>query len=185
MGICPYSSKTMRGKKSTNGRYVAAIIALVSLCFVGFVYAGKTKQTQADVLPVPRFVTLASNEVNLRVGPGVRYPIKLVFKKEGLPVEIIKEFDVWRQIRSFDGEKGWVHQSLLSGKRGVIIKGAEETIYKDPGYNAKPVVKLEQGVIAALGGCHMDWCQLKVAGYKGWIEKQNIWGVYPDEIVAK
>ncbi len=102
-----------------------------------------------------------------------------------MPVEIIKEFDVWRQIKSFGGEIGWVHQSLLSGRRSAIIKDIKETIYKDPSYNAKPVVKLERGVVASIEGCDIDWCELKVAGYKGWVEKENIWGAYPEEVIVK
>ncbi len=174
-----------RGSYKQNYLYVIAIIVLVSLCCAGFIYAGKTKDENSEELPIPRFVTLSAKKVNVRIGPGVRYPITLVFKKDGLPVEIIKEFDVWRQIQSFDGEKGWVHQSLLSGRRSVIIKDIKETIYKNPNYNAKPVVKLELGVIASMEKCNSSWCKILVAGYEGWVEKKHIWGVYPEEIISE
>src|SRR5690606_30718590 len=102
----------------------------------------------ASTLPVPRFVTLATDEVNLRTGPGLRYPVKLVIKRSGLPVEIIREFDIWRQVRDVDGEEGWVHKSMLSGRRSVIVRGQMQTLLRDPKAEALPVAKLEPGVIA-------------------------------------
>lgn len=132
-------------------------------------------------LPVPRFVTLSVDEINVRTGPGVRYPIKFVFRKDGLPVEIVHEYDVWRQIRDKDGDGGWVHKTMLSGRRSVIITGRTQTLVRKPDDAAKPVVKLEPGVIADLSTCRGDWCSLKIAGYNGWTKRANLWGVYPDE----
>src|SRR6185312_10752109 len=90
------------------------------LCFWA-ISAPAAEEENSTQLPVPRFVTLNTDEVNLRTGPGLRYPVQLVLKKDGLPVEIVKEFDVWRQITDKDGDKGWVHKSMLSGKRAVIV----------------------------------------------------------------
>jgi SH3-like domain-containing protein len=135
-------------------------------------------------LPVPRFVTLSVDEVNVRTGPALKYPIKFIIRKDGLPVEIVREFDVWRQIRDVDGDGGWVHKSMLSGKRAVIIRGkTEQRLLKKPDENARPVVKLEPGVIASLGKnmCKGAWCDVKVQGYNGWIKRDDVWGVYPDE----
>lgn len=141
-------------------------------------------------LPVPRFVTLGSDEVNLRAGPGVRYPAKLVLRREGLPVRIVKEFDVWRQVQDKEGDEGWVHKSLLSGKRAVIIEGvagsgAVQTLLRKPDPAARPVVKLEPGVIAGLDRCEKDWCRLTIASYKGWIPRARVWGVLPGETFEK
>jgi len=143
------------------------------------------EEAAAPQLPVPRFVTLNADEVNLRTGPGLRYPVRVVLKKDGLPVQIIKEFDVWRQIADKDGDEGWVHKSLLSGRRAVIISGPTQTLLKKPDEGAKPVVKLEPGVIAGLDRCDKEWCYLKVASYKGWLKRENVWGVYPDEKFTK
>lgn len=140
------------------------------------------KETQ---LPVPRFVTLGVDEVNLRTGPGLRYPIKLIVRKDGLPVEITREFDVWRQIRDVEGDEGWVHQSMLSGRRAVVIKGHVQALLKKPDESAPPVVKAEPGVIGALEACEGKWCQVDVAGYEGWIKRDDIWGVYPDEKIEE
>jgi len=135
----------------------------------------------AESLPVPRYVSLATGEVNLRTGPGMRYPVKLVVRKSGLPVEIVREFDVWRQVRDIDGDEGWVHKSMLSGRRSVVVKGQVQTLMRKPAAEAKPVAKLEPGVVARLQTCRGSWCQISVGGYDGWLKKETIWGVYPDE----
>jgi SH3-like domain-containing protein len=132
-------------------------------------------------LPVPRFVTLSVDEVNVRTGPALKYPIKFIIRRDGLPVEIMREFDVWRQIRDKDGDSGWVHKSMLSGKRAVIIKETVQPVLKKPDESARPVVKLEPDVIASLQKCKGAWCAVKVQSYEGWIKRSGIWGVYPDE----
>ncbi|TAL27090.1 MAG: hypothetical protein EPN97_18195 [Alphaproteobacteria bacterium] len=132
-------------------------------------------------LPVPRFVTLSVDEVNVRTGPALKYPIKFIIRRDGLPVEIMREFDVWRQIRDKDGDIGWVHKSMLSGKRAVIIKETVQPLLKKPEESARPVVKLEPDVIASLQKCKGDWCAVKVQSYEGWIKRSGIWGVYKDE----
>lgn len=135
----------------------------------------------AQPLPVPRFVTLGPDEVNLRTGPGIRYPIRLVIRKQGLPVEVVREFDVWRQVRDKDGDEGWVHKSMLSGRRSVVVNGSTQVVLRKPEDGARPVVRLEQGVIATLDTCEASWCRLSVGGYDGWIKRDVIWGVYPNE----
>lgn len=134
---------------------------------------------------VARFATLDSREVNVRTGPGTRYPIKFILSRDELPVEIVKEFDIWRQIRTEQGDEGWVHKSLLAARRSVIIKDGPETLLKKPHAGATPLVKLETGVIARLDRCDGEWCYLKVAGYKGWVRRGHVWGVYKDETFDK
>lgn len=132
-------------------------------------------------MPVPRFASLAADEVNVRTGPNLRYPIKWILTKEGLPVEIVREFDTWREIRDIEGGTGWVHKSLLSGKRTVVVQGHMRTIYKKASVDSRPVAKLEPGVVADIDLCEETWCRLKAAGYKGWLRREHVWGVYPDE----
>ena len=139
------------------------------------------KGFNASNLPVPRFASLASGEVNLRTGPGLRYPIRLILTKDALPVEIIREFDTWREIRDADGDTGWVHKSLLSGRRTGLVFGAMRTVYKKNSADARPVVKLEPGVIVDIDHCEQTWCYIKIAGYKGWIRRDGIWGIYANE----
>lgn len=135
-------------------------------------------------LPIPRFVSLKPSEVNVRTGPGTRYPIQWVYRREGMPVEIIEEFDLWRKIRDVEGTAGWVHKTMLDGKRSVIIKSKDaRTLRSTPAANARPVLKAEPMVTARLVECEKDWCRLQVSGRKGWLEKKYLWGIYADEII--
>lgn len=135
-------------------------------------------------MPVPRFVSLKSDEVNVRTGPGTRYPIAWVYRREGLPVEVIEEFDMWRKISDSEGTTGWVHKTMLEGKRNVVIKGKKAQIVRtDHEKDAKPLLKVEPTVIARLIECTKTWCRIQVDAHKGWIEKTNIWGVYRDEVI--
>jgi len=101
----------------------------------------------ASGLPVPRFVALRSDEVNLRAGPGTRYPIDWVYKRRELPVEILREFEVWRLVQDSDGVKGWVHQATLTGRRSFIVTGGDATLRRDAQDTAAPVAILKPGVI--------------------------------------
>lgn len=133
-------------------------------------------------LPLPRFVSLKSDEVNVRTGPGTRYPIQWVYRRSGMPVEIIEEYDLWRKIRDSEGNGGWVHKSMLEGKRNIMINSKEARVVRiDPEPQAKPILKAEPKVVARLMECQQDWCRIQISGRKGWIEKKYIWGVYASE----
>ncbi len=155
------------------------------LALLLFLYAAVpmalAKDADKKALLVPRFVTLATDEVNMRTGPGMRYPIRMVIRKEGLPVEVIREFDIWRQVRDAQGDEGWVHQSMLSGRRAVILKKQVQPLLEKPKAEARPVARLEPGVVASLKSCNEDWCQISVAQFEGWVSRQALWGVYPQE----
>ena len=134
-------------------------------------------------LPLPRFASLRADEVNLRSGPGERYPIDWVLTKKGLPVEIVQEFDVWRKIRDADGSVGWVHQRMVTGARTVIVTGAVRTLHADPDDAAPAVARAEPGVVARLLECHGAWCRIEAQDIKGWLRRSEVWGVYADEAV--
>ena len=132
-------------------------------------------------LPIPRFASLRSDEVNVRTGPGARYPVDWVFKRKSMPVEIVAEYENWRKIRDWQGASGWVHQSLLTGKRGFIIPAKPANLLKTPATSAEVVAKLEPEVTGEIRSCAGDWCRVKVAGVSGWIERTGMWGVYKSE----
>ena len=133
-------------------------------------------------LPIPRFVTLAAEKVFVRTGPALRYPIKWVYQRERLPVEIIQEFDTWRKIRDMDGDDGWVHQSLLSGDRSAIVKGeANLAVRKDAETDGRIIAWLEPNVVTAVEACHGAWCEIAADGYKGFAERKFLWGIYDSE----
>ena len=132
---------------------------------------------------LPRFATLRAGEVNLRTGPGERYPIDWVLIRKGLPVEIVEEFDVWRKIRDFQGSEGWVHQRMLTGARNVLVEGGIRVFHAEPDAASPPVARAEAGVVARLIECRGPWCRVEAQGIKGWLKRDEVWGVYPDESV--
>lgn len=133
-------------------------------------------------LPIPRFVTLAAEKVFVRTGPALRYPIKWVYQREHMPVEIIQEFDTWRKIRDMDGDDGWVHQSLLSGERAIVVKGERPlAVRKDAADEGRILAYLEPNVVAAVAACSGAWCEVEADGYKGYAERKFLWGIYDSE----
>jgi len=158
-----------------------AVIAL--LLVFGALLPARAEEniTNPSGLPIPRFVSLKSDEVNARSGPGMRYPIQWVYRKENLPVEVIEEFDHWRKIRDFNGETGWVHKGMTDGRRYAIVREDVVVLRDDPKLDSAPMVRVSQGVVARLLACEAEWCRLQVAGHKGWTKKDSIWGIYKDE----
>jgi SH3-like domain-containing protein len=146
----------------------------------------------ASGLPVPRFVSLKSDRVNLRTGPGTDYPTSWVFRRAGLPVEILNEFESWRQVRDSEGTTGWVLQSLLSGRRTALVSPWEikagnpppqVTVRNDDSDKARAVAIVEAGVIANIGKCDGRWCQVSIDEFRGYLPQKQLWGIYPNETV--
>lgn len=135
-----------------------------------------------DKLPVPRFVSIKFNEVNVRTGPAKDCPIEWVFIKKGEPVEIIAEYEEWRKVRDIKGEGGWAHASVLSGNRFVVIVANNlAPLLSAPEKYDKIIAKLSPDLRCSLKKCKHDWCMVECKNYKGWIPKKHIWGVYPEE----
>ncbi|MEQ1652460.1 MAG: SH3 domain-containing protein [Hyphomicrobium sp.] len=143
-------------------------------------------------LPVPRFVSLKSDRVNMRNGPGTDYPTGWVYRRAGLPLEVIKEFEGWRQVRDADGAEGWVLQSFLSGRRtGLVLpwerKASTTTpivaVFSSDSASSGVVANVEAGVIANLHSCDGRWCRVSIEQYNGYIEQKKLWGVYDGEVV--
>ncbi len=162
----------------------------MGLVVVGWLGAGAALAQTASPsgLPLPRFVSLRAEEVNLRSGPGVRYPIDWVITKRDLPVEIIAEFDTWRKIRDHQGSDGWVHQTMLAGRRTVLVSGPAGTqrrLRRTDKDDAASVAMLEAGVIGRLLQCprNGEFCRIEVEGYQGWLRRDEIWGIYRAEFI--
>jgi SH3-like domain-containing protein len=133
-------------------------------------------------LPLPRFVSLASGEINLRAGPGRQYPIEVVYRRQSMPVEVIDEFENWRRIRDWEGTVGWVHGSLLSGRRTLRVLGEElVALRRAPREDAPLVAQVEPGVIGELERCDGGWCQATLGGFEGWLRRQDFYGTLPKE----
>ncbi len=148
---------------------------------------GATSYAQEDVfnssgLEIPRFVSLKKNKVFVRTGPALRYPIKWVYKRGGQPVEIVQEFDTWRKVKDVDGEEGWIHQSLISGRRtGVVASKDSVAMFKKPNEASKTLALIEPENIVRLESCADTWCAVEIKGFSGYLKRNFIWGVYENE----
>lgn len=145
------------------------------------------RQLGKSGLPLPRFVSLKTDKVNVRRGPSSEHGVSWVFNRRELPVEIVAEFDHWRRVRDADGEEGWIYQSLLAGRRTAMIAPWRQdnnvSMLSQPDKNAAKVALVRGGVVGRINSCNGDWCSLNVEGYEGWIEQAMLWGVYPGESI--
>ena len=132
-------------------------------------------------LPVPRFVSLKSDIVNMRVGPGHEYPLQWVYVRKNLPVKVISEFNAWRKVIDHEGETGWVHGQLVSSKRYGIITNTNAKLRADPNQKASVTAIAEAGVLMEVQYCEGQWCRLGTDNAKGWLERRQFWGVLPNE----
>ncbi len=137
----------------------------------------------ADTLPLPRFVSLKSAKVNLRTGPGTRYPIDWVYQRRWLPVEIIAEFDNWRRVRDSEGVVGWVHRALLSGRRSALVAPPERIFRRAPETGVPALFRAESGVLVEIISCDGAWCQVAHGDTEAWTKQGGLWGVYPGEVI--
>jgi SH3-like domain-containing protein len=175
-------------------RLVIIILTIISfptiatLSAIAPVYAqGAAKG--ASGLPLPRFVSLKSKKVNIRIGPSTDYAVSWMYMKSGTPMEIIQEYDNWRRVRDADGTEGWVNQALLSGERTAVaapwMRGKGQDIYvnmrRDAQTSSNVVAKLQPGVQLNIQECNGDWCHAEANGTEGWVAQAEVWGVYPGE----
>jgi len=132
-------------------------------------------------LPLPRFASLRANKVHLRTGPGIRYPVDWIFVQRNLPIEIVAEFENWRKVRDFQGTEGWVHSSMLSGKRTAIVTGGIQPLRREPAASAKLTARVMEKVVARILECEGDWCRIEIGKKRGWMRRTHFWGVYGNE----
>lgn len=147
-------------------------------------------------IKVPRYVSLKADRVSLFQGPGSEYPTAWVFKRTGLPVEIVEEAEVWRKVRDAGGTEGWVHMSLLSSRRTALVlpwelgkggqaQAASATLRDDDRESARAIAQVEAGVLASIISCERGWCRISVGDYRGYIEQSKLWGTYPNEQIKQ
>jgi SH3-like domain-containing protein len=175
------------------GRYAHAVFAAIMWLVAAMhpVQAAKDISKDAPLgpsgLPVPRYVSLKSDHVNVRAGPTKDNDVAWVYTRSGLPVEITAEYENWRRVRDSEGSEGWVYHSLLSGRRTAVVtmKSKEEftAIYDSADAKSAIAAKLQAGVVAQVKRCSNGWCRVIGEGFDGWIEQQRLWGVYADEQV--
>lgn len=165
---------------------LSAILFAIALCVAAASpVPAPAESVEASGLPIPRFVSLRAKTANLRIGPGVQYPVDWVYQRPGVPLEVVAEHKNWRKIRDWEGAQGWLHQSMLSGKRAMIVVGKSRSVRAEPNENAPAVAQVEPGVVGMVLQCRKDnpWCRIDVDGYVGWMHRFEMWGVYEDEVI--
>jgi SH3-like domain-containing protein len=166
---------------------VAVLAAAMLGAWGGAGHAAKDSATPTSGLPIPRYVSLKSDHVNVRAGPTKDNDVAWVYTRAGLPVEITAEFENWRRVRDSEGAEGWVYHSMLSGRRTAVVtmkvKDELAPLYDraDPG--SAVAARLQAGVVTQVKKCVNGWCRITGNGFDGWIEQQRLWGVYADEKV--
>ncbi len=161
---------------------VAVFLILFSALQPVLAAGDKASGFRSTDLPLPRFVSLKSDRVYVRTGPAQRYPIRWVYERQGLPVEITQEFESWRKIRDSEGEEGWIHQSMLSGERSVLITGDDlVTMRAEDRPQAPLVARVEPRVIARVEKCTPVNCRIEAGGFRGWVQRNFLWGIYANE----
>ena len=179
LGLLLVAGLTVSAVAGRSGRSVAATTDQTSSISTAPVQLGPSG------LPLPRFVTLKANKINVRKGPTSDHDVAWVYQRKGLPVEIVAESDNWRKVRDEDGAEGWVLQSMLSGKRAATVaswaKDKAVMLRDDPSPAAGFVAKLDAGVLVSVDNCDGVWCEVSAGDYEGYAQQSELWGVYPGE----
>lgn len=180
-------------------KQVLVVATLLSLAFSPVV--AHAQNLGPSGLPLPRFASLGSSKINVRHGPGQKYDVAWIFVQNSLPVEIIQEFDAWRKIRDSEGAEGWVHKTLLSGRRTALVTpwhisdaDAQTILYARPDDESPQRAILKPGVLIVLEKCDKKWCEAsgrfkpdenadKSENFKGYVAQSALWGVYQNEII--
>ena len=178
------------GTQSVSARRLSKTLCLLALIlYAGSATAETSIDKKASGLPIPRFVSLKSDKVNVRGGPTKDHDVSWIYTRSGLPVEITAEFENWRRIRDWEGAEGWVYHSMLSGRRTAIVSAnakAKDTLlplYDQADPQTPVVAKLQAGVLSQVKKCTGNWCRVTGSGFDGWVQQERLWGVYPNEKV--
>lgn len=158
------------------------LIIVITLLIQSLSASAEQKVGSVTGLQIPRFVVIKSRDVNMRSGPGVTYQSKINYKCIFIPVEVKSEFDNWRLVKDSEGNEGWIHEAMLDGRRYVQILKDETLVFRLPDPKSQPIARIEKGAIGKLVNCKNHWCQISFGrSYKGWVNKDNLWGVYSYE----
>ena len=134
-------------------------------------------------LPVPRFVTLKSDDVNMRAGPGTEYPILWHYRKTGLPLRVEAEFGVWRKVVDHDGTTGWMHHSVVSLKRMALVTTSSARIHAEADDGAPLIAVAERNALLELQSCPTQWCRVAAGDIRGWVSRTSLWGMIDGEVL--
>ena len=153
-------------KKRDKNYYIFLVIFFLIIFFIQKSFASESIN----------FLSLKNNEVNVRVGPSKKYPIKFTYKKKYLPLEVLDKSETWRKIKDFENNSGWIHISQLSKKKTAINIIENSILYKKATIYSKPLAKLEVGRLVLIKKCDEKWCKISSGEFSGWIKKNYLWG---------
>ena len=153
-------------EKNNKDHLIILVLFFSILLFLPKSFANESK----------KFLSLKNNEVNLRQGPSFEYPIKFIYIKKYLPVEVLDEFETWKKIKDFENNSGWIHISQLSKKKSAINVKNNSILYKKPTVYSKPIARLELGRLVLIKKCNLKWCKIITGDFNGWIKKKYLWG---------
>ncbi len=157
------------------------IILILLLFFASPTYSQKIGEFTG--LDIPRFVATKSDDINLRVGPSKNYPIKLKYIVKNYPLEVFDEYNNWRKVSDHEGNEGWIHKNLLKGERYAITLSKTNDYLNVFNYpNGKKIGLVKSKNITKLKKCIKDWCLIEINNLIGWTSKENLWGIYENEI---
>ena len=121
------------------------------------------------------YLMLKNSKVNVRMGPGLDYPVKFIYKKKYLPVKVIDKKENFRKIIDHKKNSGWIHISQLKKVNSVIVL-SNRILFKKPSFNSRPIANIDSGRLLILKKCKKDWCEVSSQNYKGWINMDDVWG---------
>ncbi len=154
----------------------------VAVCLLAALYGDSSAKGEVQLKPFqPYFLSLRFNETYMRSGPGRQYPALWVYRRLGMPVQIIGHFDDWRKVRDFQGDVGWMLSNQLQRRRAVIVLLPEVGLYKEPDTSSVKIARLGKEVVARVQRCNYEWCRLLVGRHEGWTRRGGLWGLAEEE----
>ena len=158
------------------------VIVLISIIF--FSQVSNANIGKETGLEIPRYVSLKSDDANIRVGPSKNYPIEIKYIKKNYPLKVLDEYEEWRKVEDFNRNIGWIHKSLISGIRtGIVLSNDNKNISILNTLDGNVIGEIGNGNIVFLEKCKIDWCLVSLDDYEGWMNKNYIWGVKEKEII--
>jgi SH3-like domain-containing protein len=186
MAVTTQSIREVFGIREAFGIRAAFAVLIVAMQAATVYAAGETAGSVSG-LPMPRFVSLKSDRVNVRSGPNKDQEVRWVYTRASMPVEITAEFENWRRIRDWEGAEGWVYHTLLSGKRTAVVvpKSKDELVplFDNAETESAVAARLQSGVLGQLKSCNGNWCEFAGKNFNGWLRQERLWGAYPNEKV--
>jgi len=137
----------------------------------------------AEQITPKKYLSIRTSVANLRMGPSYSHPIAYVYEKKNMPVEVIDEFEVWRKVKDYQGDTGWVHLSQLSRKRSLLTTKDGIVLYKKSTIYSEPIIKIGKSEAVVIKKCIPNWCLVEIQKYKGWIQTEHVWGLENKEII--